>query len=317
MTDTNCGVGPRGIVMPLHTPFDEAGRLDCEGVRAEIRRAEDLGVTWLLLAGSTGEWHALTVDERRTLVECACQTKTRAKILVHVQAMNLATTIDLVTHAESTGADAVMVSAPIACVVTESEAVAHITRLASETSLPVAIYNGAAGTSRPLSPGALARTCAVSNLVAVKDSSRDARAFLETRALVDGRLAILCGEGDLLPAWLGMGADGGIVLPALVDTERTLAYYEAFARGEMETASRLWADIWSLIAAASVTGRVLPTLKLALGLAGRPAGRCRPPQAGEADTEAATAIRGAMARLDLLSSRPMPHLSREDTGGRQ
>ncbi|HEY1515504.1 MAG TPA: dihydrodipicolinate synthase family protein [Solirubrobacteraceae bacterium] len=298
MSDNSQMPVPEGIVVPLHTPFDAHGDVDHDGVQAEVTRAESLGVEWLLIGGVTGEWPSLALAERQALLESACAARNVAHVLAHATALETKQTVALLDHAQAVGADAVMISAPVVSAVSERDAVEHIRTTANATRLPVVIYNGAPGT-RPLSPAAIAQLSQVRHIVGIKDSVRDPRAFAEARALAP-TLRLLCGEGDLLPAWLALGADGGIVIPALVDGARTLALYDAHRSGDVEGARRLWHELWPLIAALGEGDRFLAMTKLAVAAQGRPAGPCRPPLPRAVAPEARHGLEQVLAGLALL-----------------
>ncbi len=299
MSDNSQAPGPEGIVVPLHTPFDAHGDVDYEGVGAEVTRAESLGIDWILVGGVTGEWPSLALAERQALLESACGARNGARILAHATALETKQTAALLDHAQAVGADAVMISPPVVSVVSEPDALEHIRTTAQATRLPVVVYNNAPGTALPLSPAAIAELSHVPNVVGIKDSARDPRAFAEARALAPS-LRLLCGEGDLLPAWLALGADGGIVIPALVDGARTLAFYDAYRRGDVEGARTLWQELWPLIAALGEGDRFLAMTKLAVAAQGRPAGACRPPLPGAVAPEARRALEQVLGRLALL-----------------
>jgi 4-hydroxy-tetrahydrodipicolinate synthase len=298
MTDSSQVPVPQGIVVPLHTPFDAHGEIDHEGLRSEVTRAESLGIEWLLIGGVTGEWPSLAFPERQALLESACAAREGGRILAHATALETKQTAALLDHAQAVGADAVMISAPVVSAVSEADAVQHIRATANATGLPVVIYNGAPGT-RALSPAAIAELAQVPNVCGIKDSARNPRAFAETRALAPS-LLLLCGEGDLLPAWLALGADGGIVIPALVDGSRTLALYAAHRSGDAEMVRTLWQELWPLIAALGEGDRFLAMTKLAVAAQGRPAGACRPPLPGDVAPAARQALEQVLANLALL-----------------
>ena len=298
MSETDQVPVPEGIVVPLHTPFDAQGNINHDGVQAEVRRAESLGLEWLLIGGVTGEWPSLELEERQELLESACVARNGARILAHAMALAPKQTAALLDHARAVGADAVMISAPIVSAVSDRDAVEHIRTTAGATELPVVIYNGAPGT-RPLSPAAIAELSQVPNIAGIKDSARNPRAFAEARALAPS-LRLLCGEGDLLPAWLALGADGGIVIPALVDGARTLALYDAHRRGDVDEARSLWKALWPLITALGEGDRFLAMTKLAVAAQGRPAGPCRPPLPGAVDPAARRTLEQLLARMALV-----------------
>jgi len=59
---------PRGIIPALVTPFDEDENLDLRALARVIDRVLGSGVHGLFVAGSQGEFWALTMEEHRQLI---------------------------------------------------------------------------------------------------------------------------------------------------------------------------------------------------------------------------------------------------------
>ena len=59
----------RGILTALATPFTADGELDESTLRKVVDRSIDGGVHGVVACGSTGEFTALSSDERRRIVE--------------------------------------------------------------------------------------------------------------------------------------------------------------------------------------------------------------------------------------------------------
>ncbi|MFD4633329.1 dihydrodipicolinate synthase family protein [Streptomyces sp. NPDC058284] len=100
------------VAIPV-TPFAEDGSVDHGVLRELLRRQLDAGVRTLTPNGNTGEFYALTPDERRAVVEStAKEAAGRAAILVGV-GHDVPTAVEAARHAEAVGADMVMVHQPV------------------------------------------------------------------------------------------------------------------------------------------------------------------------------------------------------------
>lgn len=102
----------RGIIDSLYTPFDGPGgeRIDFDALRALIRYClEDLGHDGVWVGGLVGECWALSVDERKQLLEVAIAEARAARPGVLVEACpastNVLETVELTRHAAEVGAD--------------------------------------------------------------------------------------------------------------------------------------------------------------------------------------------------------------------
>ncbi|MEY4675159.1 MAG: hypothetical protein RL148_2943, partial [Planctomycetota bacterium] len=103
-----------GICAATHTPFRADGSLDLRAVEAQRDHLLARNVDQVFIAGSTGESHSLTVDERRSLTErwVAAARGTGLRVVVHVGSNCLTDAAALAAHAQQQGAAAVSMLAP-------------------------------------------------------------------------------------------------------------------------------------------------------------------------------------------------------------
>ncbi|BCM66057.1 MULTISPECIES: dihydrodipicolinate synthase family protein [Streptomyces] len=102
-----------GVVAIPVTPFAADGSVDTGTHRALLRRLLDGGITTLTPNGNTGEFYALTPEERRLVTELTVEEAgDRATLLVGV-GHDLPTAIASARHARDLGAAMVMVHQPV------------------------------------------------------------------------------------------------------------------------------------------------------------------------------------------------------------
>ncbi|MFF8904465.1 dihydrodipicolinate synthase family protein [Streptomyces olivaceoviridis] len=100
------------VAIPV-TPFAEDGSVDRETHRALLRRLLDGGIRTLTPGGNTGEFYALTPEERRLVTETTAEEAgDRATLLVGI-GHDLPTAIASARHARDLGAQMVMVHQPV------------------------------------------------------------------------------------------------------------------------------------------------------------------------------------------------------------
>ncbi|MGW3360145.1 dihydrodipicolinate synthase family protein [Streptomyces bungoensis] len=100
------------VAIPV-TPFAEDGSVDQDTHRALLRRLLDGGIRTLTPNGNTGEFYALTPEERRLVTELTvAEAGERAVILVGV-GHDLPTATASARHARELGARMVMVHQPV------------------------------------------------------------------------------------------------------------------------------------------------------------------------------------------------------------
>ena len=102
-----------GLIPACHTPFDRDGELNLAVVEQQAALFLETGMRGVFVAGTTGEFASLTVDERKALcerwVEVAGETM---RVAVHVGDNCLADAIELAAHARQAGVAAVAVAPP-------------------------------------------------------------------------------------------------------------------------------------------------------------------------------------------------------------
>ncbi|MEU2715746.1 dihydrodipicolinate synthase family protein [Streptomyces sp. NPDC007205] len=100
------------VAIPV-TPFAEDGTVEQDTHRALLRRLLDGGIRTLTPGGNTGEFYALTPEERRLVTESTVEEAgDRAVVLVGV-GHDLPTAIACARHARDLGAGMVMVHQPV------------------------------------------------------------------------------------------------------------------------------------------------------------------------------------------------------------
>lgn len=103
-----------GLVAAAHTPFAADGTLNLSIVEKQAAHLLKNKVQVAFIAGSTGESHSLSLDERRRLAQRWLEVArgTKLEVIVHVGSNCLADARELAAHAQKSGARAVSALAP-------------------------------------------------------------------------------------------------------------------------------------------------------------------------------------------------------------
>ena len=143
----------RGVLTALATPFAADGSVDEALLRALVDRSIDGGVHGVVACGSTGEFSALTVDERRLVVETVVdQAARRVPVIAQTGATSTAEAIRLSRHAQSVGADVIMPVAPYYEALSVEETLTYLRAVAGSVDIPVMLYNLPVATGVDLAP---------------------------------------------------------------------------------------------------------------------------------------------------------------------
>lgn len=105
----------RGIWAAALMPFDDNLRIDEDGFRANIEHwITDLGIEGFFVAGKQGEFFSMSLDERKRCFDLAVEACAgRAQTIMSCSDQNMDVVIDLARHAQSCGADYIVVHAPV------------------------------------------------------------------------------------------------------------------------------------------------------------------------------------------------------------
>jgi 4-hydroxy-tetrahydrodipicolinate synthase len=150
-------------------------------------------------------------------------------VLVGITDTCYAESLRLAQHAADAGADAVVLSAPYYYPVEQAELVAYLQRLASDSPLPVTLYNMPSLTGVNFALESVQQLIHEPAIVGIKDSSGDLDYFRDLRALARQRSdwSVLIGQEHLLSQALDLGADGGVCGGANVWPQAFVQLYEA------------------------------------------------------------------------------------------
>ncbi|MFF5174464.1 dihydrodipicolinate synthase family protein [Micromonospora sp. NPDC000089] len=205
-----------GLFVPLITPFDERGAVATDALAALAHRTLDDGATGLVALGTTGEPSTLTADERRRVAEVvATVCRERAAPLL-VGADTADALHALAGRPEVTAA---LCLVPPFVRPGEEGVLAHLTRLAQLSLVPLVAYHVPYRTGQPLAAGALRRLAAIPGVIGVKYATGAVDPEL-VALLADppAGFAVLGGDDVVVSPVLALGGHGAIVASAHLAT---------------------------------------------------------------------------------------------------
>ncbi|MFE9727781.1 dihydrodipicolinate synthase family protein [Streptomyces sp. NPDC005794] len=230
------------VAIPV-TPFAEDGSIDIPAHRALLRRLLDGGVRIVTPNGNTGEFYALTPDERRTVTELTIEEANgRATVLVGV-GHDVPTAVASAEHARDAGAEMVMVHQPVHPYVSQDGWIDYNRAVAEAVpELGVVPY-----VRNPLLAGErlaeLADACP--NVIGVKYAVPDAArfgAFARDAGLE--RFVWVAGLAELYaPSYFATGATGFTSGLVNIAPGVSLAMLEALRAGDYLAAMKVWEQI--------------------------------------------------------------------------
>ncbi len=267
-----------GVIPAVVTPFQEDGKLDLGALKVIIERLLKAGVHGIFVVGSTGEFWALSREEKRSIFETAVETVAgRVPVYAGTCANSTAETVLLSKEAEDAGCDFVSVLTPYFIKPSDDELYLHYKAVAEAIKIPVILYSNPARTNILLSTSLVRRLAEDFERVAgVKDSSGDLTQTAEYINSTPERFRVIAGRDTLIFPTLMMGGPAAIAATANIVPEIVVGIYEKFSQANFDEA-RKWQKKLAPLRLAFSLGSFPSVIKAAAELRGLPAGPCRRP----------------------------------------
>jgi 4-hydroxy-tetrahydrodipicolinate synthase len=226
----------RGIIPPLATPLLDEDRLDHAGLERLVDHVLAGGVHGLFLLGSTGEGPSLAYSLRRELVERVSeQVAGRVPLLVGLTDTSFAEAVQMAEWAVECGASAVVAAPPCYFTPSQSDLAAYFEELASESELPLFLYNMPSHVKVHIELDTISRLLEVPGVVGLKDSSAQMIYLHRVRQLTASRpdFTLLMGPEELMAEGVLLGGHGGICGGANLAPRLYVDLYDASSRGDL------------------------------------------------------------------------------------
>lgn len=233
-----------GLIAAVHTPMRSDGELNLTVVDQQARYLHRVGVSGVFVAGTTGESHSLTGEERRALGDrwARAAREQDLRLVIHVGHNSQRESIRLAAHAREVGADAVAMLAPSYFKPPSLEELIEfcVPIAAAAGELPAYLYHIPSFTGvhfsmldflqqgKPRMP----------NLAGLKYTSEDLAEYQECLHLGGGEFNILFGRDEALLAGLVLGAPGAVGSTYNFAASLYLRLMDAFRRGDLQEARR-------------------------------------------------------------------------------
>ncbi len=292
---------PKGIVVPIVTPVTEDGKFNEKAYRDLIEYLAENGIHGVFPFGTTGEFYAY---DQAFYDEVLRVTKDAVAGRMQIYAgANHITTKGAVAIAKAVekigGIDALSVLTPMFVSQTQHEVYEYYREIASETSLPIIVYNNKPKTNVTVEPATVAKLAEIDNIIAVKDSTGDMTNAEEYLRLTRGMdFSVMMGRDTLIYAGLCYGATGAIASCANVAPRIAVDIYDCFQAGDHAGALDAQFKLSALRIATNM-GSFPVTLKEALKLIGHDCGDCVKPIQPLSE-EQREKLRGVLAGMGLL-----------------
>jgi 4-hydroxy-tetrahydrodipicolinate synthase len=247
----------RGVIPPVLTPLADRDTLDQPAFECLLEHLIAGGVSALFILGSTGEAPGLSYRLRREVADRACAVAAgRIPIFVGITDTAFVESVSAAEYAAKAGASGLVLCAPFYYMLSQQAFRGYLERLAPLLPLPLYLYNMPSYTKFVIAPETVEFAAGIPNIYGIKDSSGDPayfRACLEAAACRPD-FAVLGGVEEILAELVGQGAHGGVCGGANLFPRLYVELYEAAARGNRETVSRLQKIVMTISAGVYTIG---------------------------------------------------------------
>jgi len=239
---------PPGIIASSVTPFSSDGQLKLDQLKPHIDWLIQQGVNGLSPLGSSGEFTALELDDRKRLLETAVRANDgRVALWAGTHHYSTRTTIELSKHAETAGADALLIVPPYYMAPSPEQTMNHYRRVAEAVDIPIVLYHNIPLTCVDLKTEQLLTLFQEGAIAAVKMSNPEPDRICELLQ-ASSTLKVYCGIDLVAFEGLCHGAHGWISgIPSIVPRAARQLYEAIATRGDIAAARSLWKPLSKLM----------------------------------------------------------------------
>jgi len=289
----------RGSFTALVTPFKN-GSVDEKAFRGFVDWQIAEGTNGLVPVGTTGESPTLSHDEHKQVVEwCVEQARGRVPVVAGAGSNSTKEAIELARHAETAGADAVLVVTPYYNKPTQEGLYQHYKAINDAIGIPILIYNIPGRSIIDMSVDTMKRLFELKNIAGVKDATANMTRVTQQRAAMGEDFNQLSGEDVTALGFNVHGGHGCISVTSNVAPRLCAEFQSACLKGNYADALKLQDKLAPLHINLFIEASPAP-IKYALSLIGKCANILRLPMV-PASERAQVAVREAMVHAGLIN----------------
>ncbi|MEJ6640651.1 MAG: dihydrodipicolinate synthase family protein [Octadecabacter sp.] len=270
-----------GIYTPVITPHRADGSIDRDALAVQIEHLISSGVHGLINGGSTGEYYAQSMDERKDMATFAKDViGGRVPLIVGTVSVRTDDSILMAEHAAKIGADALLVGSPPYSVPTERENALNALAIDRAADLPIMLYNYPGRMGIDMGEEFLDRVGRSRNFAAIKESSGDInRVHLLARDYP--HIQMSCGMDDQALEFFAWGARSWVCAGSnFLPTEHIALWRACAVEGDFDKGRRIMSAMMPLMRVLEQGGKFIQAVKHGCEMAGQYAGPPRPPLHG-------------------------------------
>ncbi len=268
-----------GVHAPLVTPFKADGEIDHELLAQHAVDLAGRGLAGLGIGGTTGEYYALSFEERvRTFHTVADAAGGKTFLTAGINATTTREVLRLGEAAKKAGLSALLVAAPYYAQPTQDELLQHMLAIDDSLDMPIMLYNFPARTGTEISDRVLEELLARPNFVAMKESTGDIAHLHHLATYFKKKLVLSCGMDDQALEFFVWGARSWVAGAANFLPEVHVELLDVCVKQhDFVTGRELMTQLLPVLELLERSGKFIQYVRYGCELAGRPVGDARAP----------------------------------------
>ncbi|MFY9237941.1 MAG: dihydrodipicolinate synthase family protein [Roseovarius sp.] len=267
-----------GIYTPIVTPYNADFTVNEAALAQVVDLLVGAGVHGIIIAGTTGEYYAQSMEERLDLMSRVhAMIAGRLSVIVGTGDMRTENSIEYARAAKALGADAILVATPPYSCPTGREIALHCLAVDRAANLPVMLYNYPGRMAVNMDEECLDRLGRSPNFAAIKESSGDINR-LHMLARDYPHIGLSCGMDDQALEFFAWGARSWVCAGSNFAPEAHIALWQACAvEGDFTRGRAIMSAMLPLMRVLEQGGTFIQCIKHGLSTRGIDAGPPRRP----------------------------------------
>lgn len=269
----------QGVFTVVATPFKKDGAIDFDGFGKNLDYYADKGGYGVTVAGTLGEYSAMTIEERKQLFEFAARRLDgRCPLMAGAIATTTNQVIELTKHVGDHGGVGVLLLSHPGLGLRPDELSTYYREVADNTAVDIMLYNnpGSNGIDMPFE--LVKELSEHPNIVAIKESSNDVKRITRIADELSGSLTPVCGYEDMYFEAFSAGARGWVCLGGNIAPRLVRDLLELVVAGKTEEARELSRNYRPLARYFENTSKFIQATKYVMDTIGLTGGYCRRPR---------------------------------------
>lgn len=269
----------KGVFTALVTPMHDNGAVDYDALVNFVNYMIDEGIHGIIPLGSTGEFYALTHDERAEVMTATIKAVAgRVPVVVGTNDSSTAAVIENSKRAEAAGADGLLIAPPYYSLPTPDELFEHFKAVDAAVGIPIMLYNYPGRAGVDMVPEFIEQLADLPNVKYVKESTGDVTRVSELIRRCGDRLDIFAGGDTVALESFVLGAKGWVGgIANVIPAEHVKLYNLAVVEQNFVAARDYYYEILPQLDKVENSGKYTQFVKAGCAIKGHPVGAPRMP----------------------------------------